>query len=241
MKLAITLAALSLAACNGVASGSDSGSKSRPSGSGTTRSFPVADFAKVELKGSDDVVVTTGAAFAVRAEGPSEELDRLEISSDGTTLRIGRVRSTAMGWSKSEGVTVHVTMPSIAGASVSGSGDMTVDRAAGDFSGAVAGSGDLSIAALQGGKVDFSIAGSGGIAAAGTAASLDISIAGSGDVDAGKVRAGRANVSIAGSGNATADIDGPAEVSIMGSGDAVMGKGAKCSTSKMGSGEARCG
>jgi hypothetical protein len=241
MRLAMILAALPLAACGSMASGSDSGTKAKASGSGTTRNFAVDDFTNVDLRGSDDVVVTAGAAFAVRAEGPSEELDRLEIKKDGSTLRVGRVHSNGISWGSRKGVKIYVTMPHIAGASVAGSGDMTVDRAGGDFDGAVAGSGDLTIGALQAGKATFSIAGSGGIAAAGSAKSLEISIAGSGDVDAGKVKAGSAEVSIAGSGNATADVTGPVQVSIMGSGNASMGAGAKCSTTKMGSGEARCG
>lgn len=242
MRWAIILAALPLAACGSLATGSDPGTKADASGSGSTRSFAVADFTKVELKGSDDVAVAVGAAFSVRAEGPSDQLDTLEITKDGATLRIGRKDSNGLRWSgKGKGVTVYVTMPRIAGASLAGSGNMRVDRADGDFDGAVAGSGDLSVGALAANSAKLSIAGSGGIAASGNARSLDIAIAGSGDVDADGLRAETASVSIAGSGNASAHVSGTANVSIMGSGDVSLSGGAKCTVSKMGSGEARCG
>ena len=243
MRILAIAALLPLAACGAMAQG-DSGEGAAASGSGTTRSFAVGDFSKVELRGADDVVVTVGPAFAVRAEGPSKELEKLRITRDGGTLRIGRENSMNFNWggSDNESVKVYVSMPRMEAASVAGSGDMTVDRVAGgDFAAAVAGSGDLSIGALQAASAKLAIAGSGGILAKGAAQSLDMSIAGSGDIDAGGLKASRAKVSIAGSGNAVADIAGPAEVSIMGSGSAQLGAGAKCTIDKKGAGEARCG
>lgn len=238
MRMLAILAVLPLAACGAMAKG-DAGE----SASGT-RSFALADFSKVELKGADDVIVTVGPAFAVRAEGPAKELDKLRITRDGATLSVGRENSSGFNWgaSRGEGVRVYVSMPRIEAASVAGSGDMKVDRVAGgSFSGAIAGSGDLSIGTLQTASTKLSVAGSGGIAAKGVARDLTLSIAGSGGIDAGGLKASRARVSIAGSGSAVADVTGPAEVSLMGSGDAQLGAGAKCTVNKMGSGEARCG
>ena len=241
MRQWMLLAALPLAACGAFASDSDSGTKANPSGSGGTRSFDASGFSSVDLRGADDVVVTVGPAFAVRAEGPAEELDRLDIRVDGGTLRVGRELTS--GWlSSHRGVKVHVSMPSIDGASVSGSGDMTIDRAQGErFHGAVAGSGDLSIAALTTRQARLSVAGSGDVAAKGSVGSLKVSVAGSGAVDASALKATSADVSIAGSGDVSADVDGPAKVSIAGSGDANLGPRARCSTSKVGSGSAHCG
>ena len=243
MRFLMILAALPLAACGSVAMGSDSGDKATASGTGTTRSFAVSGFTGVELAGSDDVDVRVGPAFSIRAEGPSEELDRLDIRKDGSTLSIGRTRDGSFNWGgrKSQGVKVYVTMPSIAAASLAGSGDLRVDKVAGgDFSGALAGSGDLSVDNIAATSARLEIAGSGGIAAKGSVQKLSMSIAGSGDIDAGGLTATGADVSIAGSGNASATVNGPASVSIMGSGDVSLGAGAKCTTSKMGSGEVRC-
>ncbi|UIJ45938.1 DUF2807 domain-containing protein [Sphingomonas cannabina] len=243
-KVMIVLAALPLAACGSVAMGNDSGSKVSASGSGASRSFQVAGFDHVDLRGFDDVDVKVGPAFSVRAEGPIEELDKLDIRKDGTTLKVGRVNQNGFNWGDhhGKGVRVYVTMPAMKGASVAGSGDMTVDRVAGgDFDGSIAGSGNLTIGELGVNTADLSIAGSGDLKASGQAARMKVSIAGSGDVDAPGLKASTADVSIAGSGGVHANISGQAEVSLMGSGDVDLGPNAHCSTSKMGSGEVRCG
>lgn len=233
------LAALPLTAC-GSLHGNSGGQSASASGSGSTRSFAVSDFTRVDLRGSDDVDVAIGPNFAVMAEGDPKLLDELEIMKEGQTLRVGRKHHFNWSWSNHGSARVHVTMPRLEEANVAGSGTMKVARAQGDFSGAVAGSGDLDIAAVQGGKAHFAIAGSGNIVAAGTAEAIDVSIAGSGDVDSRQLKATRGAVSIMGSGSLRGTVAGPVDVSLAGSGDVEIGGGAKCNVSKMGSGEARC-
>lgn len=238
LALAITAAVLPLAACN-FANGM-SGDVVQPSGSGGTRNFDVSGFTEVSLRGADDVEVRNGPAFKVTAQGDSALLDRLEIRKDGDTLRIGR-KDGDWKWGGDKGAKIIVTLPKLLGASVAGSGDMTVDRAEGNFDASIAGSGNLSIAQFAGGKADLSIAGSGDLRiGAGQASEIDASIAGSGDIDAGGLKAARGDISIAGSGNLRAQVTGEADISIVGSGDVELTGGAKCSVSKMGSGEARC-
>ena len=237
------VAMVPLTACHSRTHGSDGNSTPgiQGSGSGNARTFQVADFTNVDLRGSDNVEVRVGAAFSVRAEGPSAELDRLKITRDGATLRIGRVRNSGFHWS-SDKVKIFVTLPRLAEASVAGSGDMNIDKVEGaSFSGNVAGSGNLAIGAVTVDQADLSVAGSGDMRVKGVAKQLSIDVAGSGDVDASGLKAQGAKVSIAGSGDVRADVTGPATVSVVGSGDVDLGAGAKCSTSKMGSGEVRCG
>ena len=242
MRTVAIAALLPLAACGALAS-DGAGEGIAPSGSGTTRNYPVSDFTKIALKGADDVVVSVGPAFAVRAEGPSDALDKLRITRDGATLSVDRKRGIGIGWGSSgEGVKVYVSMPAIAAASLAGSGDLSVDRVTGgEFAASVAGSGDLSVGDLKVSSTALSIAGSGGIAAKGATQTLDMSIAGSGDISAAGLTAAGATVAIAGSGNATATVDGSAKVSLVGSGDAILGPRARCKVSRIGSGEARCG
>jgi hypothetical protein len=244
MRLVALIAALPLAACSFHSGGSDSKPGVAGSGTGTTRSFAIADFTGVELRGSDDVDVRVGTGFSVRAEGPSEELDKLKIEKVGGTLRVGRIDGNSFHWGGGDHdkVKVYVTMPRIAEASIAGSGDMTVDRAEGQsFTGDSAGSGDLDVAAINVETGKFSIAGSGDMTLKGSAKKLTIDIAGSGGVDAPGLTAQGADVSIAGSGSVRADVKGSAAVSVMGSGDVDLGPGAKCATSKMGSGDVKCG
>lgn len=242
--IALPLTITPLAACSIEGSGSDSAPGLPASGAGTTRTFAAADFTAVELRGSDDVDVRIGAAFSVRADGPAAELDKLKIERDGDTLKVGRIGRKGFNWSDdSKGkVIVHVTMPRIAEASLAGSGNLTVDRVAGqEFEGELAGSGNLSIGTIAVQKAKLEIAGSGNAKVAGTAKQFEASIAGSGDIDAAALKAEGAEVSIAGSGSVHADVTGPAKIDLMGSGDVDLGKGAKCTTSKMGSGDVTCG
>jgi hypothetical protein len=218
--------------------------KSAASGQNGRRDFQVGAFDRVELAGSQNVIVTVGGAPSAYAEGDTGLLERLEVRVENGVLRIGQKKGNwSFGWSKDHNpIIVHVTAPSLRGAEVAGSGDMKVDKVQGDvFAAAIAGSGELEVASLTAKTASFDIAGSGGVTAAGTADSTDISIAGSGDVRAAGLQSKRAKVSIAGSGNVEAKALETADISIMGSGDVVITGGAKCNVSKMGSGDARCG
>ncbi len=239
--IALVSAALPLGACSGMSffDGSDGVAAT---GSGSSRTFAVADFTGVSLRGSDDVAIKIASSFSVRAEGPSEVLDRLKIERDGTTLKIGRKSDPSFNWGGGKGAKIYVTLPRLARANVAGSGDMTVGLAEGDaFEASNAGSGSITIAALKVKSAEFNIAGSGEITASGSADKLSMSIAGSGDINARGVKAGSADASIAGSGSIAADVNGPATVSILGSGDVDMGSNATCTTSKVGSGDVTCG
>lgn len=207
-----------------------------------TRSFPASGFDRVESAGPWDVTIVTGKTASVRAEGASEDLDRMKVEVKRGQLEIGSKKSGwNWGWKNNGKIRVFVTMPSLRGVSLAGSGDVSVDRAtAKDFSGNIAGSGTLSIASLSTGSAEFNIAGSGSINAAGKCATADVSIAGSGSVAAPNLACETLQVSIAGSGDVTAKASQTANVSIMGSGDVVVTGGAKCTVSKMGSGSARC-
>lgn len=237
MRILALLAAVPLAACS--VSGSETATPG--SGTGTTRTYAVADFTGVAVRGSDNVDVRVGTGFSVRAEGPAKELDRLRIAREGDVLKVGRVDQPGLHWG-GDRVTVFVTMPRIVSAEASGSGDLKIDRVDGQsFTGSVAGSGDLDIAALGVREAKFSVAGSGDITAKGTVGSFEASVAGSGNVDARGVKTGSADVSIIGSGDVRADVAGTAKVDLTGSGNADLGKAARCDTTKTGSGEVRCG
>jgi hypothetical protein len=229
----LILPALFLSAC-GVA-------ESTPSGPNGSRSFDVSGFDKVELAGSDDVRIIAGPAFSVKATGAEKTLEKLKIEVSGSTLSIGRKRSISMGWNNDKGALITVTMPTIRGASLAGSGDMAVDSVeTAEFEADLAGSGNLSVKSTQVERLKVNLAGSGDVTLAGATKSIDVSIAGSGNVMAKDVSATDANISIAGSGNVDARASGAASVSILGSGDVTISGTANCKTSKMGSGEVRC-
>ncbi|MEG3163629.1 head GIN domain-containing protein [Sphingomonas sp. PB2P19] len=241
MKLLTLGLIIPLAACSFSSSGEAEGPGVAAQGSGSMRTFQVADFTGIDLRGSDDIDVRVGPGFSVRAEGPSEDLDKLRIDLDGSTLNVGRKNRTGMNWGKGSKVKVFVTLPRLTEANVAGSGTLAVDRVEGSkFDGGIAGSGNLRLAALQVDEAKFSIAGSGNATAAGAAKALTVEIAGSGDIDGRALQAQSARIEIAGSGGVRAVVNGAATVDMMGSGDVDLGPNARCTVSKMGSGTVRC-
>ena len=219
-------------------------SRAEDGGPTVQRSFQVGGFERIEVAGPYDVRVRTGSAPSVSASGPEKLMDRLVVEvKDGRLLIHPRKDKRMFNWSSIRGTaTIDVTVPMLSGASIAGSGEITVDRISGErFDGSVAGSGDLALDSLQVQALKLSIAGSGDVhARSGEAQSVDYSIAGSGDIDASGVRAGTAAISIAGSGSINGQANGTASVSIMGSGDVELTGGAKCTVSKAGSGNVRC-
>ncbi len=243
MRAAMILASiLGLAACNMAADAQD---RDGPGSSAVTqRAYPLRGFTSISLAGPHDVVVAVGPAHSVRAEGPSDVLDRLKIEVDRRTLEIGMHKgSWRSDFNANRPKTIiHVTMPALEAASIAGSGNMRIDKVEGGrFAASIGGSGDLDIRSLRVGEASFSVAGSGAIRAAGTSNRSRVSIAGSGDVNLEALEARTASVSIVGSGDVRARAMDTAEVSIMGSGDVNLTGSARCSVSKMGSGSVRCG
>lgn len=199
----------------------------------------MSGFTEVALAGVDDADVRVGPAFSVRAEGAPDVLDRLVVRVAGDRLEIGR----RGGWGAAQGsAKLFVTLPRLAAAGVSGTGDMTVaGPVTGRFRADLSGAGDLSVTGLAADEAAVSLAGAGDVTAAGRVGRLRVSVAGTGDVDARQLTAAQADVSVAGTGDVRARVDGPARVSATGTGDVDLGPNARCATSRTGVGSVRCG
>ena len=213
-------------------------------GPATTRNYQVGAFDRLEVAGPYDVTVTTGSAPSVRASGGERAIERMVVEVKGGTLSIHPKKRSGFnfGWSKNHKVKLIVTVPALAAAEIAGSGDISVDKVAGDsFEAGVAGSGHVRVGEINVKRLKAGIAGSGEInAGRGRAVVADYEIAGSGDIGAEGLVAETASVSIAGSGNVAAHATGTAKVDIAGSGNVRMTGGAKCSVSKAGSGNVDC-
>jgi hypothetical protein len=219
----------------------DSWAENRDPGPEVGRNYQVGAFDKLAVSGPYDVVVVSGGAPGVSAKGGSNLLDQTEVVVENGTLKIRPKKRSGIHFNWHSGKAVFtVNAAALHGAEVAGSGGISVDKVAGDFDGAVAGSGDLKLASVSGGKVKLAIAGSGGIDAAGKADSVQMEIMGSGDIRAAGLTSRKANVSVAGSGNVAANASETAAVSIAGSGNVDIKGGAKCTVSKAGSGDVVC-
>jgi hypothetical protein len=247
MRSLITLALVPLLATGACHAGWEKDGKNgrddvKPSGVVAKRTYDATGFTSIDQRGVDDVEVTNGAQFAVTAEGDSAMLDQLVIQVVDGVLRIDRKEHRGFSWGNhdGQGVKVHVTLPKLTGVTLTGTGDIKVDKAEGDFHGKLTGTGDLDIAALTATDADLSITGTGNITVAGTANRLNASIKGTGDIDASGFTAGSASISILGPGSLKGKVTGGASISIAGPGDVDLTGGAKCSISATGPGEAHC-
>jgi hypothetical protein len=237
-KAMIVSSVLLLAACNFAAGARES----EGSGEQVRRNFDMAGFDRVILAGPHNMIVTVGGAHAVRVEGDSKLIERLEVTVKDGELRIGSKNNKGFNWGPGRrALTIHVSAPSLRGAAVAGSGDIRVDQVEGsNFAASIGGSGNIDLASLKVEEATFAIGGSGNIRAAGSAGSSAASIGGSGDLDLRQLETRQSKVSIAGSGSVSARATEAADISIVGSGDVTMAGGAKCTVNKMGSGSVNC-
>lgn len=229
----ISGAAIATAACTA--------KSERDPGPLAAKDFAVGDFKRIESAGAYDVTVRTGSAPSVRAEGPQNVLYRLVIEVKGDELQIHSKTGGSFNWGKSAPVKIAITVPALHGATIAGSGTLSVDKVVADaFKGTIAGSGDLSLPSVTAKSVDFEIAGSGSASIAGEAEAAKYTIAGSGELDASGLKSKDVQLTIAGSGGINANASGTVKGEILGSGEAHITGGAKCSVDKMGSGSIVC-
>lgn len=248
MRTIVTAAALGAAIAVGatmVAAQNDATGGAAPAGF-DRRSYDVGAFDEIVAVGPHRFVVTVGGATSVRAEGPAESLDKYVVEVDGDALEIRPRREHWDDWEdweefQVEPATYYITLPRLDATVLAGSGDMAVDRIAGDdFHASVAGSGELDIAALSVEAARLAVAGSGKLKAAGSARDIHVSIAGSGDFEAPRLTSDTAKISIAGSGDASLTVQREAHMSVVGSGNVEIAGEARCTISGFGSGQARC-
>lgn len=204
--------------------------------------YQAANFDQISTVGPQDVRVTRGDAFAVRAEGSPRALAQLEAVVVNGKLTIQPKHGFNWGnWRSLQPATFYVTLPKLEAVAVAGSGDVSVDRIEGErFDGSIAGPGSLAIAAMAVGDASFSIGGQGDVTVAGTAKNTHVSIAGTGEVQGGGLSSDMASISIGGTGDVELTVQKEANVSIMGTGDVDISGPGRCSVTQMGSGDVTC-
>lgn len=199
-------------------------------------------FTAIDATGPDNVIVTLGNAFSIRAEGDAKAVQQLDIHVEGDKLVVSRRSGASNLWGGDSGsATIRVSLPAISAVDLTGSGNVDVDRAEGkalDLD--LTGSGNLKVTGIKVGTVKADLTGSGNVALAGQADDGRFSITGSGDIDADGLKVGKGDASILGSGDIAFASDGPVAINVMGSGDVTVKGKAQCTTSGSGSGETRC-
>jgi hypothetical protein len=195
-------------------------------------------FAQLTLAGSDEVIVSRGDRWQIRASGSPAVIADLRFEVEDGDLLIGRRwrRTPAAGMAR-----IEVIAPDVEAVTLAGSGMLRVDAMNGEeVDVTVAGSGTLDIGRVNATRLSATIAGSGDLEVAGRADRGRITIAGSGGIDGRQLQVGGASVSIAGSGDARFRAKGRVSASIVGSGHALVTGTTDCTQSRMGSGHLTC-
>lgn len=207
-----------------------------------SRTFAATDFNNVTAASPDRIVIRRGEAFSVSARGRAALLDRLDISRDGSTLRIRREgRFTDADQNRLGTAVITVTMPRLTGITLAGSGEVIADQIDGPNAALVlAGAGDMTISNAAATALDVTLAGSGDINMTGRAERADVTVAGSGSVGGVTFGVRTAEVRVAGSGDVTLQVSNTADVTVLGSGDVTITGGATCNTTRRGSGDVTC-
>lgn len=208
-----------------------------------SRGYMVTSFDRIEASGPYRVIVRTGTGVSARAEGDQAAIDRLKVAAENGRLKIGRSVAGWGGWDKAEGtVTLHVTVPALAGVALLGSGDINIDRVkGGSFQALASGSGKLHIGLVGANVVRAAVTGPGSVEMAGRCETATLTVRGAGSIRASELRCRDVTASVGGSGSIAANAVRNAKVVSAGSGDVVVSGAAECAVTRTGSGNVRCG
>lgn len=172
----------------------------RGKGDIVTQERAVANFDKVKIAGSTDVDIVPGASFRVVVSDYENLVDEVETSIHGTELKVGYKNNV---WVTRGNSKVTITMPSLKGVTVDGSGNFNINSGFSNinyFSAFVNGSGNIWLHHLPADEVN-------------------VYISGSGDVRGFGLTAGKAKVTVEGSGNTEITANNQLDVRINGSGN----------------------
>jgi hypothetical protein len=195
----------------------------------------VSTFTKISFRTAGKVYVKQGSPQKVEIEGTSEMLEKIKTKVDDGRLVIGpEGKWLNWNWDSDDKVNVYITVATIEGLDVSGSGELLAQTkiTGSNINLDVSGSGSLT-AEIEAGDVDTDVSGSGEIDLKGKFKNVKADVSGSGRVSVNGTISDRADFEISGSGKVEAS--GSAErmtVEISGSGK-VMGANLVTNTCKI--------
>lgn len=189
LTIAAAVLALSIAACGATFD----------DGPYTQENRDVADFDRIEVHGSAEVIVKSGPGGVLTVKGGRDRVADLTTRVDDGTLMIEEGDSSGVDLGDGH-VTVVVRARALSAARLDGSGDITLNG-------------------LRGGRLEVEVNGSGDVRARGRVEALEAEVDGSGELDLRDLAADAASLDIAGSGDADVDARHRLDVDLRGSGD----------------------
>jgi hypothetical protein len=186
------------------------------SGDIVTETRTVEGFDKIDLRGTGEVRITVDGTESLEIEAEDNIIDRLTSEVSGSTLILSADRPIR----PTEDIIYTVTMASLEGIEISGSGAIEVSEfSTEDFSVDVSGSGAANVSDVAAESVFVRISGSGAVTISGDADDIDLSISGSGSFDGERLAVDIGDVDISGSGSATVNVSEILDVGVSGSGN----------------------
>jgi len=180
----------------------------------------LSGFTKVSFGVPGNLYIRIGSEYKVVLEGDKDFLAEIE-----TEVSSGKLVIKKDSWNNfnNKKVVVNITVPTLEGLGVSGSGQAEVIDAlkTDELDLGVSGSGELYINELTAESIDCGISGSGDVIIKGNGSTgkADISISGSGSYTGESLKIDLAEISISGSGNCTCHVTGSLEAHVSGSGN----------------------
>lgn len=207
-------------------------------GSSVTEVFQLDQFHTIKLNIPAKVKLLQGNTQKVVVSGQKNILDLINKEVKNEAWKIEFDAKKVYNYDQVE---IEITLPDLAGVSLSGSGKIvTMDKfqTNDDFKVSISGSGkaDLHIEAAT---IDCSIAGSGRVLLTGATNELDINTTGSGDLEAYELTSKHCSISTAGSGDVRVQVSESLNASLVGSGDVTYVGSPKVKVSMAGSGKVR--
>jgi hypothetical protein len=200
----------------------------------------LSGFTKVSFGVPGNLYIRFGSDYKVVLEGDKDFIAEIETEVSGGRLVIKKDSWTQFNNKK---VVVNITMPSIEGLGVSGSGQAEITDAvkAGDLDLGVSGSGKLLINDLTADNLDCGISGSGDVIIKGTGSieAGEISISGSGSYSGESLKIKSAEISISGSGSCLCNVSETLEAHVSGSGNVTYTGNPRIDARVSGSGRVR--
>lgn len=164
----------------------------------------VDNFSKVAFRIPGKLYLRQGSEQKVVLEGHKDVLDKIETEVSGGRLSIGRENTNwrMWDWDDDDRIIAYVTVTTLEGLSVSGSGNLIGEGVlkAGDLDLAVSGSGSMEIEVNSSGYMEANVSGSGDIRVKGSCRSLESKVSGSGKVMIAGTISERGDMNVSGSG-----------------------------------------
>lgn len=167
-----------------------------------SRTFDLKNFDRLDLGHAFQIEVRQGSTFKVTAEGEQKDLDDLDASVSGRTLKI-RFKDSGKWQNRRERTRIAITMPTLRGLNLSGATQSTVegfnnlDEVDLDISGA-----SSSRIALTAKKVNVDVSGASSVTLTGKANQMEGDISGATSFRASEFEVNNARVDVSGASTA---------------------------------------